>query len=283
MTVPARTATLSLRRLRLSLTEWLARRTARLLPRGAAYDALVLEVRLLSSLASGVSRLTRGRAISSLYTAQLLRDMLGEATVSGGVGVRIEVRNAEALDRLLEANGGRFVLYTGHFYLSMAIPEVLARRGLNPVMIAGYGGDMQRLNWFARPQPPALIANDAACLLHARRALAAGRPVLLCPDTALPVPGSPRRYEVVVNPNTFLFAERAGAAAIFAATSLGPDGAIEVEFALPGDDACDTAALCEAYREFLAQRLGRPCRILDRHDPLAEGTVGLTPPRAQAV
>ncbi len=96
--------------------------------------------------------------------------------------------------------------------------------------------------------------------------------MLLCADTAIPVSGSPRQYEVVVNPNTFLFAERAGAAAIFAATSLGPDGAIEVEFALPGDDARDTAAICEAYREFLAPRLGRPCRVENRHDLPAEDT-----------
>lgn len=272
MSGSAGTANISLKRFRLSLTEWLARRTVRLLPPGAAYDTMVLAARLMSSLASGLSRLTRGRAISALYAAQLLRDMLGEATVHGGVAVRTEIRNPEALDRLLAAHGGHFVLYTAHFFLSMAIPEVLRRRNLNPVMIAGYDGDQQRLNWFDRPEPPALIANDAACLLRARRALAAGRPVLLCPDIAIPVPGSPQRYEIVVNPNTFLFAARAGAAAIFAATRLGPDGAIEVEFALPGADARDTLAICEAYRDFLAPRLGRPCRVLDRHDPLAEDT-----------
>ena len=272
MTVSARTATLSLKQFRQSLTEWVARCTARLLPRKAAYDAIVLEARAMSSFASGISRLARGRAISDLYAAQLLRDMLGEATVSGGVAVRTRIRNEAALDRLIADHGGRFVLYTAHFFLSMAIPEVIARKGLNAIMIAGYDGDMQRLNWFGRSEPPALIASDAACLVRARKALAAERPVMLCPDIAVAVPGAAQRYEVVVNPNTFRFAERAGAAAIFAATSLGADGAIEIEFVRPDEETGDARALGAAYCAFLQPRIGRPCRMLDRHDPLIAET-----------
>lgn len=260
------------RKLRLSTTEWVARCTARLLPRKAAYDAIVLQARAMSSLAGGISRLARGRAISDLYAAELLRDMLGEATVSGGVTVRMRLRGEEALDWLIAFRGTRFVLYTAHFFLSMAIPEVMARKGLNPVMIAGYEGDMQRLNWFDRPEPPALIASDAACLVRARKALAADRPVMLCPDIAVPMAGTAGQYEVVVNPNTFRFAERAGAAVIFAATSLAADGAIEVEFALPDEEARDASALGAAYCAFLEPRLGRPCRVLDRHDPLIAET-----------
>lgn len=268
MTLYAGRANGALKRFRIALTERIARIVVRLVPRARSYDALILIVRLVSGIANAASRLTRGRAVSSMYSAQLLRDMLGEATVCGGVNVRMAVQGDDTIEILKHRHGGRFVLFTAHFFLSMAIPEVLARHGLKPVLITGYAGDADRLNWFGRVRPPELIAENALCLVKARKALAAGQPVSLCPDTATPIAHAPGCYEVVINPNTFHFAEHADAGALFAATTLSPDGTILVEFALPAEDAAARGAegLCEAYRDFLEPRLERPCRILERHE-----------------
>lgn len=226
---------------------------ARLMPSNRLYPSCVRAAALmawpLGERARRMFAVTRPDARSIV-----LQHILCVATRHGGVAVHVRVENTTLLEDTWRRHG-RLLLCTAHLGLTMAIQHVLHERGI-PLQMIGHPPRADGLHWGC-PGPAPIIADDALCLVRARRALAQGHALMAYPDRVV---HAGRTYAYHIRRNLFRFAIHTGTPVLFFDARLAKDGAILVHFARPRPHP-DGDGLAHAFRDFLRARTGLPFHL----------------------
>lgn len=198
----------------------------------------------------------------------LLKRMFSAMTRSGGVSLRVRVRNEEALIRTYR-NHGRLILCTAHFGLTMAIFRALEERNLEAISIS-FGGNGQVDGWHWGCQKRLrLIKPGPSALFQARKALEAGTILIAYLDHAVSKirPIWSKSVTMGISPNIFEFAQLSSIPILFFSSELAPDGAIVLDFvepsrALTNDDrGAVVESMAQEFKDFVQARTGWQCVI----------------------
>jgi hypothetical protein len=211
-------------------------------------------------LFAGVYRVFRPQSRSELWRIHVLQRALSVMTRQRP-GFTLKVRVSGTDDPL--------IICTAHFGLTLAAARVLADLGHRPAWIVDRTDTADGWHWGLR-QPLWILPRASDVMLHARRALQDGFPVVCYVDFKPPEFCSRTFTHVHISPNVFRLAHRLAANLLFMASGLEADGTIRIEFRQPNLGrlrSLQEADLCAAeFAEFVSARTGWTCSVRKPHN-----------------